>query len=487
MGAGSLSSQQMRTIAWALIAVGALFRVLGHLNSGLWYDEIWTLLDFGRLPLGELLTTYGSDNNHPLFSLSAWASLHLFGESAWALRLPAVVFGVASLWASYNFAAWLSDQEEALWTLALLTLSYHHVWFSQNARGYSALLFFSVWGVHHFLKGLEERQRRDFVIAAIAFALGSYVHLTGVFVAVAAGLTALVSLKESKAAARAGLIAVVAAGALSLLLHAAIIAEMLAFFTKPAVATAAAVTSEWTSPWWTVKAAAQSLGLGLGIGLAAFGGAAVVMISGCLSWLRLKPKALICLLLPAVLGAIVLFGLGRNLWPRFFFFSMTFFVIIGVRGGRAVLAQVFSGRRLRTIELTALALALLAFAAILPRAWALPKQDFEGALAWVRAQQDQSTPVYTVGLTQLPLASYYQADFPHIASAAELETAVLNAPEQRLWVLHTLPGFLDSTAPELAKRLLTATERQRFRGSVGAGDVIVLELRSSSNTSTDDR
>ena len=57
-----------------------------------------TLVEFVRLPVREIVTTYTSLNNHVLYSLLAHASVGLFGESAWTLRLPAVLFGIASIW-----------------------------------------------------------------------------------------------------------------------------------------------------------------------------------------------------------------------------------------------------------------------------------------------------------------------------------------------------------------------------------------------------
>ena len=77
-----------------------------NLNSGLWYDEIVTLVTYVRLPTYDLITTYSSLNNHILYSLTAQATVAVFGESAWAIRLPAMLFGVASVAALW----WLARQ-----------------------------------------------------------------------------------------------------------------------------------------------------------------------------------------------------------------------------------------------------------------------------------------------------------------------------------------------------------------------------------------
>src|SRR5689334_17433001 len=87
----------MRRSDWiwltAILVIATVLRAY-KLESGLWYDEIATLVDFVRLPVSGIITTLSSTNNHILYSLEAKAAIQLFGESARALRLPAMLFGV---------------------------------------------------------------------------------------------------------------------------------------------------------------------------------------------------------------------------------------------------------------------------------------------------------------------------------------------------------------------------------------------------------
>ncbi len=77
-------------IACGLLAAGAALRLYG-LNQGLWVDEVYALLEYVRPPLGEILTSYRTQNQHFLFSIPAHLSVLAFGESAWSLRLPAAL------------------------------------------------------------------------------------------------------------------------------------------------------------------------------------------------------------------------------------------------------------------------------------------------------------------------------------------------------------------------------------------------------------
>ena len=56
----------------------------------------------------------------------------------------AVLFGIATVPALYWLARPIMKGWQALAVAFLTAVSYHHVWFSQNARGYSAYLLFCV-------------------------------------------------------------------------------------------------------------------------------------------------------------------------------------------------------------------------------------------------------------------------------------------------------------------------------------------------------
>ena len=51
----------------ALTAFAGVLR-LYRLDSQLWVDEVFTLLDYGRAPMGEIFSSFPSKNNHLLYS-----------------------------------------------------------------------------------------------------------------------------------------------------------------------------------------------------------------------------------------------------------------------------------------------------------------------------------------------------------------------------------------------------------------------------------
>lgn len=161
-----------------LTLLAATMRAVG-LDQQLWYDEMLLAVRWMPLGLGEIATTYTSQNQHMLYSLLARIAVGLFGEHNWALRLPAVLFGVAAVPALFFCARMMATggthegrleagatkgaRREALLASALLAVSYHHVWFSQNARGYTGLALWTLVTTYFFLRGWREGDRKSVV------------------------------------------------------------------------------------------------------------------------------------------------------------------------------------------------------------------------------------------------------------------------------------------------------------------------------------
>jgi 4-amino-4-deoxy-L-arabinose transferase-like glycosyltransferase len=477
------------------VAVALVLRLPGHLNSGLWYDEIWMLDESVRIPFVALFTSFESDNNHPLYSVLTWLSVRAFGEHAWTLRLPALVFGAASVGMLWQLARLVTGRAEAALATALLTVSYHHVWFSQNARGYTMLLFWTLAATFFLLKTYANGRRTDWVAYALCLALATYTHASAVFVAIGHAMVALVVLAVTRTELRtygevrwAPLLGIGAAGAISLALHAGMLGDMLAFFTQDASPAPAAANelnpttpSEWTTLWWTVSAVVGSLGLPAPLAWGALLAGSAVGVAGLGVWWRRDWRATLLFVLPGVVAVAAAVAMGRSLRPRFVFHLSGFALLVVVAGIFATcrwVARRTAPSAPRRVESGLLggsaAAALLASLAILPPAYTLPKQDFEGALAYVSRVRTAGDQVATAGLTTLPYRVYFEAGFPEVTSVEDLDR--LLAAHSAVYVLHTLPIFLETTAPALAARLDRAPEVARFRGSLGDGDVVVLRL-----------
>jgi mannosyltransferase len=465
----------------ALLLLGLVLR-LSHLGSGLWYDEIQTLVEFARLPLGRLLTEYPNTNHHPLYSLLASVSIGVLGESGAALRLPAALMGTASLWAFYRFAIMTTSRREALLGTLLLTLSYHHVWFSQNARGYSGLLLLTLLGTAAFLRLLRD-PRAGWPAAAWyggCMALAAYIHPTAVAVpaahAIVLGALALSRRKPGSPGLMRPLSGLLLAGGFGLLLYAPMLGQLIAALTA---ANPQGAETAWKSPAWMLFETARGLSAGLPGGGVTLVLATVVLAAGVVSFFRRSPVLLALLLGPGLVTAAAILLLRHNLWPRFFFFSAGFAVLIALRGGFTLAGILFRGRG-EAFATAGAVLAALAGAVLLPRAWA-PKQDFEAAARMVERSRGPNDAVVTVDLTVLPYRNWLGKDWAVVTDAGGLEA--IERTHRRTWLLYTFPVRLAVVQPGIWQVLSDRYRRAaEFPGSLGGGTIVVMVTPSNSTS-----
>ncbi len=180
---------ERRPAMWLLAGITALGLGLRafRLDSDLWLDEITPILDYGHLTVTGILGSYLSTNNHLLQTLLMKLSIGLFGPHEWAVRLPAMIFGASTAPALYWIGRLALSRVESLSATLLLALSYHHIFFSQNARGYAAYLLFSLVGIALFIRALQRDRWTTWTLYVGAMLLDFAALLHSSFVLAAQG------------------------------------------------------------------------------------------------------------------------------------------------------------------------------------------------------------------------------------------------------------------------------------------------------------
>lgn len=478
----SLTTSAPLPLSTVLTLAGMLLLALAlrlwKLDGGLWYDEIITLVRFVRPPVGEILTSFPNQNQHMLYSLLAHGAVALFGEGTWQVRLPAALFGVAGIWALFMLVRHLAGTREALLAAALMTFSYHHVWFSQNARGYSGVLFFATLAAWLWLVALPRTDWRIWLAFALTVALGMWVHMTMAFVAAAMGLSYLILLAHSirtgatdRLASRWHALAALAlSGTLTLQLYALGLPEFLSHGLHEV-----SLKSEWTNPLWLVTETIKGLHLGFAGSVVLLGGA-VVLAAGCWSAFRQNWVVPFIAIVPGVVLCGTMIALKHNLWPRFVFFAAgfgIFFVIHGVMYASKLLVGVGLGRpRLGTTLGTIACLLLVAASASTLRRAYHPKQDYAAARDFVAANAAPGDSAVAVGMAGAAFRLYVAPEWPWVKTQAELDA--IRARSSTVWVVYTTPIHMKAWFPELwddVQRDFTPVKQ--FPGTLGGGTIYV--------------
>jgi hypothetical protein len=112
---------------------------------------------------------------------------------------------------------------------------------------------------------------------------------------------------------------------------------------------------------------------------------------------------------------------------RFFFFSMGFGLLIAIRGAMRLpelLLQALGAAPLWRVRAgyAFCALFILASLSTVPRAYALPKQDFTGARDYVEHELGSTLSVAVVGLAAHAYTEYYAPQWPVAETADQLKT-----------------------------------------------------------------
>ena len=160
--------------AASAILLGAVALRIAYLDVPLRYDEATTYDNFVSKPLYVALANYATPNNHLLNTFLAKVSVGVFGNEPWAIRLPALLAGIALVPATLALARVFYGRVAALLAAALVAASSTLVEYSTNARGYTLVALATVVVLLASARALEHDSVGAWALVAVAGALGLY-------------------------------------------------------------------------------------------------------------------------------------------------------------------------------------------------------------------------------------------------------------------------------------------------------------------------
>ncbi|WP_209509803.1 MULTISPECIES: glycosyltransferase family 39 protein [unclassified Ruegeria] len=465
-----------------ILLFAAVLRTAG-LNAPLWYDEIWTVDTHVRLPWGEMMGEY-SMNHHYFFSMKAKLFSQIFGEEAWVYRFPAALFGVGTVGAIW----WLAKDVAGTWTAhisaLLVALSYHQVWFSQNARGYTELAFWSVLGLILFLRGVKRPVIGIWVGFGLTAAAAVFTHLTGAFFFVALGFVWLLSLTTgfgrgglTRAWVVQPLIGVTIAVVLILLAYLPILPSLVGTMSEVSATSAVDPMQEYQNPLWTIiEGLRTAVGNTGPLTLVVAIGGLVAIAFGAVGTHATQPLFFPSIVAHVVVTLIILLSLEMRIWPRFFFVDIApviLLVVVGCGFGSRVVAGTL---RRPGLEQPLFAIGVLAITALsvvlVQRNYVAPKQDLAGAFALVENTRRPSERVYAINPGGPIFENHFNADWTTIGDSTHYSKAMSQPGPVALVVL--FPNRMFRTIPELARDAEGRLDFVHgFAGTLGDGDVLV--------------
>jgi hypothetical protein len=136
-----------------IFIIGTYLRLHELGKDSLWFDEMSGIY----LSMAPALSII-QNLQFPLHFLFTHFALY-FGENATIVRLPSAILGTLSIPLIYLVGKNIYGKDVGLTSAFLLSISTYHIYYSQNARAYSQVVFFSLLTLLFLWKAINEKKK----------------------------------------------------------------------------------------------------------------------------------------------------------------------------------------------------------------------------------------------------------------------------------------------------------------------------------------
>ncbi len=176
--------REHRLAVGLLLLAAAVLARLPYFNESLWYDEVWYTLS--RLNKDSLRRVLLHDVHPPLYPVLMKGWIELFGDSEISIRLPSLLFGLASLGVLFALTRAWFDRRTALLATVLMAFSPVHIWHSQEAKNNMLLLLLTLLTVYGLERAWTHNGRKDWLLFVVSAILGLWTNHFSLWVVLAA-------------------------------------------------------------------------------------------------------------------------------------------------------------------------------------------------------------------------------------------------------------------------------------------------------------
>lgn len=171
---------QGRLLAGLIVALALAIRLyrITSVPGGISGDELFNAIDSWRVGKEHWPIFFeGNNGREALFLYLVAASQRLFGQTIFALRLPAVLLGSGSVLMSYLIGRCHFNQRVGLLAAGLIAVSLWPLMESRWSLRAVSLTFFTALTVYLFSRAFLGGRRRDWVLGGVALGLTMYTYI----------------------------------------------------------------------------------------------------------------------------------------------------------------------------------------------------------------------------------------------------------------------------------------------------------------------
>lgn len=445
-----------RSLCLALLLFALFLRIPG-LSRSLWYDELFSVMNFMSGSFVDSLWTYRAANNHPLYSFLAKLSASFF-QGDEAFRYPALIFGLLAVWLPLSLGPRLGLSRLTSFIAALLlAVAPGHVLYSVEARAYSASVL--ACGLLMIWPCLKVKSPRDYWSFAGMIVFALWIHPANALVSVAVTASLLLQtlpktkrLAPKNSKAKSFLKAALLGHALAFLLYLKILKRVVSFARRNVLQELNFAPEQYFSGLLKALSSWDHVAelSGLLLALACLGLIRAFKEEGPLQ--RLSWHFLLCLVLSSLFWLLP----GTLYYPRFSLTLLLPFLLFAAYGLTLFLKKGRPGMAF---------IALFLFSIIglqAPIAWRWvrePLQDYEEAMRLARDWRDETKGTIVAGATGAELFEHYDSKaIPIIERPEQLRELRRRGP-----VIY-LEAFAEESLGPVKEQLKESKRVQSFPG-----------------------
>ena len=169
-----------------LFLLGIILRFYNFWLAPLWLDEYVTSWIVSGDGWGEIIErALQAAGQSPFYNLVVKTATSLLSHGPFQLRLPSLVFGIATLTIVYPLAVRiLQNQQAAVTSVVIFVLSERLIYYAQNARPYSLSVFLTMLSFYCFLGVMQTPRTKTIFSFVMVTTLLIYSHLVFLLVVV---------------------------------------------------------------------------------------------------------------------------------------------------------------------------------------------------------------------------------------------------------------------------------------------------------------
>lgn len=175
----STSSESEKLYRWLIAGVvilGAALRFV-RLGARSFRTDEGIIAQLAKQDLPGVLHASLQNSTPALFNVQLHYFYKLFGDSQFALSLLPLLYGLLAIYLLYLFAARYLSPLVGMISALLLAISPYGVFISQELRPYSLMTFMTLASAYAFLRFLETRSWKYWVLTLLATSAATYSHV----------------------------------------------------------------------------------------------------------------------------------------------------------------------------------------------------------------------------------------------------------------------------------------------------------------------